>query len=166
VPAVRIYDSAIQPEWIDYNGHLRDAYYGLIFSYAIDALMDRIGVHAAYRERTGGTLYTLEEHIHYLDALKQGDIAEVSVRIIDADRKRMHVGLEMRRAGAPRVAATGEFMLLHVRQAPAPASAPFPAEVSAQIEALRTATADAADAPGAPGTAGGSPGSRRIQIPR
>ena len=169
MPAVRIYDSAIQPEWIDYNGHLRDAYYGLIFSYAIDALMDRIGVDAAYRERTGGTLYTLEEHIHYLDALKQGDIAEISARIIDADRKRIHVGLEMRRAGAPRVAATGEFMLLHVRQTPAPASAPFPAEVSAQIEALRTATADAAGAPGAPGapgTASGSPGSRRIQIPR
>jgi acyl-CoA thioester hydrolase len=166
VPAVRIYDSAIQPEWIDYNGHLRDAYYGLIFSYAIDALMDRIGVDAAYRERTGGTLYTLEEHIHYLDSLKQGDIAEISARVIDADRKRIHVGLEMRRAGAPSVAATGEFMLLHVRQTPAPASAPFPAEVSAQIEALRTATADAAGAPGAPGTAGGSPGSRRIQIPR
>ena len=166
MPAVPIYESAIQPEWIDYNGHLRDAYYGLIFSYAIDALMDRIGVDAAYRQRTGGTLYTLEEHVHYLDALKQGDIAQVSVRIIDADRKRIHAGLEMRRAGEPRAAATGEFMLLHVRQSPAPASAPFPPEVSAQIEALRTATADASDAAGAPGTAAESPGSRRIQIPR
>ena len=162
MPAVRIYESAIQPEWIDYNGHLRDAYYGLIFSYAIDALMDRIGVDAAYRERTGGTLYTLEEHIHYLDALKQGEVAQVSVRILDADRKRIHAGLEMRRAGAPRAAATGEFMLLHVRQSPAPASAPFPPEVSAQIEALRAATAEDA---AAPGTAE-SPGSRRIQIPR
>ena len=114
MPALPIYESAIQPEWIDYNGHLRDAYYGLIFSYAIDALMDRIGVDAAYRERTGGTLYTLEEHVHYLDALKQGDIAEVSARIIDADRKRIHLGLEMRRAGAPGAAAIGEFMLLHV----------------------------------------------------
>ena len=169
MPAVRIYESTVQPEWIDYNGHLRDAYYGLIFSYATDALMDRIGVDAAYRERTGGTLYTLEEHIHYLDALKQGDIAEVSARIIDADRKRIHLGLEMRRAGAPRAAATGEFMLLHVRQSPAPASAPFPAEIGAQIEALRAATADApgaTSAPGAPDTAGYGPGSRRIQIRR
>jgi acyl-CoA thioester hydrolase len=169
VPAVSIYQSAIQPEWIDYNGHLRDAYYGLIFSYAIDALMDRIGVDAAYRERSGGTLYTLEEHIHYLDALKQGDVAEVSAWIIDADRKRLHAGFEMRRAGAPRAAATGEFMLLHVQQSPTPASAPFPPEVSAQIEALRAATADAAGSPdtaGAAGTAGASPGSRRIQIKR
>jgi acyl-CoA thioester hydrolase len=160
VPAVRIYQSAIQPEWIDYNGHLRDAYYGLIFSYAIDALMDRIGVDAAYRERTGGTLYTLEEHIHYLDALKQGDLAEVSVWIIDADRKRLHAGFEMRRAGAAQAAATGEFMLLHVQQSPAPASAPFPPQVSAQIEALRAATAEVA------GTDGTGPGSRRIQIKR
>jgi acyl-CoA thioester hydrolase len=160
VPALPIYESAIQPEWIDYNGHLRDAYYGLIFSYAVDALMDRIGVDAAYREHTGGTLYTLEEHVHYLDALKQGDIAEVSARIIDADRKRIHLALEMRRAGAPRPAATGEFMLLHVRQSPAPASAPFPAEIAARIEALRTATA------GGAGATGDGPGSRRIQIRR
>jgi acyl-CoA thioester hydrolase len=157
VPAVRIYETAILPEWIDYNRHLRDAYYGLIFSYAIDALMDRIGVDAAYRKRSGATLYTLEEHIHFLDALKEGEQAEVAVKIIDADRKRIHAAFEMRRAGAERAAATGEFMLLHVRESPSPASAPFPPEISAQLEALRTATADAA-IEGA--------GSRRIQIAR
>ena len=36
-----LYQTAILPEWIDYNGHLRDAYYGLIVSHAIDALMER-----------------------------------------------------------------------------------------------------------------------------
>jgi acyl-CoA thioesterase FadM len=30
----------VQPDWVDYNGHLRDAFYLLIFSYATDALMD------------------------------------------------------------------------------------------------------------------------------
>jgi acyl-CoA thioester hydrolase len=157
VPAVRLYETAILPEWIDYNGHLRDAYYGLIFSYAIDALMDRIGIDAVYRERTGGTLYTLEEHIHYLEALKQGESAEVSVKILDSDRKRIHAALEMRRAGAAQAAASGEFMLLHVQQRPSPASAPFPPEILSRIEALRAATADAART---------APGSRPMQIRR
>jgi len=50
-------------EWIDYNGHLRDAYYVLIVSQATDALMDRIGLDEAYRRRTQCTLYTVELHI-------------------------------------------------------------------------------------------------------
>ena len=52
VAAELIYRTALAPEWIDYNGHLRDAYYGLIASYACDALMDRLHMDAAYRERT------------------------------------------------------------------------------------------------------------------
>ena len=36
---VRIFESPVRAEWIDYNGHLRDAYYAVIFSEAIDVLM-------------------------------------------------------------------------------------------------------------------------------
>ena len=49
VAGIPVYETPILPEWIDYNGHLRDAYYGLIFSQSTDALMDRIGLDAAYR---------------------------------------------------------------------------------------------------------------------
>ena len=56
-----LYRAKIQPEWSDYNGHLRDAYYGLVLSYAIDDVMDHVGLDAAYRERTRCTLYTLEQ---------------------------------------------------------------------------------------------------------
>src|SRR5208283_418129 len=54
------YRAEILPEWIDYNGHLRDAYYVLILSYAVDEVMEGLGLGAAYRERTRCTLYTLE----------------------------------------------------------------------------------------------------------
>jgi acyl-CoA thioesterase FadM len=87
VAGIPLYQTAILPEWIDYNGHLRDAYYGLIVSHAIDALMDRIGIDAAYRERTGCTLYTVEMHIHYLHEVKQADTAIVAARIPGADSK-------------------------------------------------------------------------------
>ena len=46
----------IHPDWVDYNGHLRDAFYLLIFSYATDALMDtldRAGQGAAGRLAVG-----------------------------------------------------------------------------------------------------------------
>jgi acyl-CoA thioester hydrolase len=156
VAGVLIYETAILPEWIDYNGHLRDAYYTLIVSLACDALMDRLGMDAAYRERTSCTLYTLEMHVHYLHEVKATDTALVRVRIVGADHKRIHADFEMMRAGTADTAATAEVMLLHVRQQQgAVASAPFPPAVAAAIAQLVTATA---------GMPAGGPGSRRMEL--
>jgi acyl-CoA thioester hydrolase len=117
VAGIELYATAIQPDWIDYNGHLRDAYYGLIVSLATDALMDRVGLDTAYRARTQCTLYTVEMHIHYLEEIKRDDRAQVAVRILGVDQKRIHAAFEIRRAGnANGVAATAEVMLLHVQQ--------------------------------------------------
>ena len=142
------------PEWIDYNGHVRDAYYSLIASSACDALMDRVGIDAAYRERTRCTLYTLEMHVHYLREVKQSDRIVVEVSVLGSDTKRLHAGFTLRRAPDGPVAATVEFMLLHVRQGAAPGAEPFPPEVAAAIAAL------AAAAP----AAGFGPGSRALSL--
>jgi acyl-CoA thioester hydrolase len=156
VAGLPLYETAILPQWIDYNGHLRDAYYALIVSEATDALMDRVGLDAAYRSRTGCTLYTLEMHLHYLHEVKASDSAVVTVRIAGVDHKRIHAALEILRAGQAAVAATAEVMLLHVRQDGATvASAPFPPEVSAALEELRRAS-EGLEAVG--------PGSRRIEL--
>jgi len=99
VAAVPIYQTALLPEWIDYNGHLRDAYYALIVSLGCDALMDRLKMDAAYRQRTLCTLYTVEMHIHYLHEVKAADTAIVTVRVAGADHKRIHAAFEILRAG-------------------------------------------------------------------
>ena len=52
------YRTAVLPAWVDYNGHLRDAYYLLICSFATDGLMDLIGLDEAGRVRSGHTLST------------------------------------------------------------------------------------------------------------
>lgn len=44
-----IYRDTVKPEWVDYNGHLRDAFYMLIYSLSTDALMDRIELDEAGR---------------------------------------------------------------------------------------------------------------------
>ena len=139
---IPIYETAILPEWIDYNGHLRDAYYGLIVSLATDALMDRVGLDAAYRSRTGCTLYTLEMHLHYLHEVHRSDTVMVSVRIEGADHKRIHATFEMRRSGDPALVASAEVMLLHVQQASDKVTAaPFPPPVSAALAGLQASSA-------------------------
>jgi len=142
VAGIPIYETAILPEWIDFNGHLRDGYYGLIVSFAIDALMDRLGLDAAYRARSGCTLYTVEMHLHYLHEVHRTDTVAVSARIEGFDRKRIHATFELRRVGAPGLAACAEAMLLHVHQtSDAVATAPFPAEVTAAATELQAASA-------------------------
>ncbi|MGH8131815.1 MAG: thioesterase family protein [Steroidobacteraceae bacterium] len=136
---VHIYETSILPAWIDYNGHLRDAYYAVILSYAADALMDRLRMDAAYRRRSGCTLYTAEMHIHYLREVRETDTAAVTVYILGADHKRIHAGFELRRAAAEEPAATAELMLLHVRQGATPATEPFPPEVAAALAELQSA---------------------------
>lgn len=153
-----IYRTALAPEWIDYNGHLRDAYYGLIVSYACDALMDRLHMDAAYRERTRNTLYTVEMHIHYLLEIKKSDIVLVNVRVLGADQKRLHAAFDMTREGDTDIAATAELMLLHVHQGETVTTAPFPPEVAGAIATLAAATTTA------PPTV--NLGSRRMELPR
>ena len=152
-----IYRTELAPEWIDYNGHLRDAFYGLIVSYASDALMDRLGMDAAYRERTHNTLYTLEMHTHFFHEVKQSDSVFVNVRVLGADQKRIHAAFDIVRDTDAVVAASIEMMLLHVHQGATPASAHFPPEIASAVTKLAAATASAQEV---------GPGSRRMELPR
>ena len=152
---IPIYESPVLPEWIDYNGHLRDAYYVVIISAAIDALMDRIGLDAAYRQRTACTLYTVELHIHYLREVKRTDTVEVSTRILGADHKRVHAAFELSRSGSAAPAAAAEVMLLHVQQGATVATAPFPGEIAAALAQLQAAGAALPT---------DAPGSRRLEL--
>jgi len=151
------YRAELQPEWIDYNGHLRDAYYGLVLSYAIDDVMDHLGLDAAYRERTRCTLYTLELHIHYLHEVMASDELVVTTSILDSDRKRIHAGCRFTCSRSSDAVATGEVMLLHVHQGDKPASAAFPGPIERQLDSLKL-SADQSAAWG--------PGSRKIQLQR
>jgi acyl-CoA thioester hydrolase len=151
------YRASIQPDWIDYNGHLRDAYYCVVVSYAIDDVMDHLGLDAAYREKTRCTLYTVELHIHYLHEIKSTDALEVRTQVLDADAKRIHAACDFY---CPRIegpAASCEVMLLHVHQGEKPAVAPFPAEVVDRLERSKLAPA---------ALAGRAQGSRKIEIKR
>jgi acyl-CoA thioester hydrolase len=149
VAGVPVYRTAVAKDWIDYNGHLRDAYYALIVSHAADALTDRLGMDSAYRERTGCTLYTLEMHLHFLKEVKQEKTVEVSVRLLGADRKRLHAAFELASAGAPQPCAGAELMLLHVHQGTTVRAQAFPPEVAAPIgELLEASRALQAAVPG------------------
>ena len=123
----------IRDEWIDYNGHVMDGYYSVIFGHAIDAVMVGIGIDADYRQRTGCSLYTLESHVRFLHEVKPDTTPEVRPRVVDVDAKRLRLCFEMIVDDV--VVATQESMTIHVDQR-AGRSSPWPDEIRSFCEGL------------------------------
>ena len=44
----------VEPDWIDYNGHLNMAYYNVLFDRAVDEAYELIGIGLAYRRSRRG----------------------------------------------------------------------------------------------------------------
>ncbi|WP_176113912.1 thioesterase family protein [Burkholderia cepacia] len=139
-----IYRDVVRPEWVDYNGHLRDAFYLLIFSFATDALLDRIGLDDAARRERGRSVYTLEAHVNYLHEIKEGTQVRVDARVLAHDAKRMHLYLELFADGHDDAVSASEQMLLHVDTRDGAKSAPFDDDVAARVAGLHALQRDCA----------------------
>ncbi|RQT66469.1 thioesterase [Burkholderia cepacia] len=139
-----IYRDVVRPEWVDYNGHLRDAFYLLIFSFATDALLDRIGLDAAARRERGRSVYTLEAHVNYLHEIKEGTQVRVDARVLAHDAKRLHLYLELFADGHDDAVSASEQMLLHVDTRDGAKSAPFDDDVAARVAGLHALQRDCA----------------------
>jgi acyl-CoA thioester hydrolase len=130
------YRTTVKPEWVDYNNHLNDGYYLVIFSLGgVDEFMNRIGMSDAERRATRTTIYTVEAHINYLREVKLGEEVEIRCQLIGFDQKRFQLYLTMHteRLG-DEIAAASEFMLLNIETGSGePKSAPFRAEVAARL---------------------------------
>ncbi|WP_328548623.1 thioesterase family protein [Streptomyces platensis] len=131
-----LFRRTVRDEWIDYNGHLSEAYYVLIFGFATDALMDAAGLDAAYRERTGCSLYTVEAHVRYLREVARDSQLTVRTTVLGVDGKKLRFLHEMF-AGDPsgEPVATEELFTLHIDQTTG-RSAPLPATARERLSGL------------------------------
>ncbi|PYF01304.1 acyl-CoA thioester hydrolase [Rhodopseudomonas faecalis] len=129
---------AIEPHWIDYNGHLNMAYYNVLFDRALDQLWLSLGIGPDYVQSRGGSTFTAECHVRYLRELHLGDPAQVAVWVIAADDKRLHTFEELRHAEEGWLSASSENMNLHVDMA-SRKTAPFPPDIKDRIHAFAEA---------------------------
>lgn len=105
---------AIDPAWIDYNGHLNMAYYNVLFDRAVDEAYDLVGIGASYVKHQKRSLYTVEVHLRYLRELQVGDPVRATFQLLGYDNKRLHYFEQLFHATEGWVAATSENMALHV----------------------------------------------------
>jgi len=146
----------VEPQWIDYNGHLNLAYYQVLFDRATDGLFADLGIDSAYAANRNLSMFALEAHISYLREIGEGERVFVDSQVLDHDARRLHVFQSLIQADNGFLSATCEIMHLHVDMATRRA-APFPDDRMRVIAACAAAHADLA----VPERAG-----RRIEIPR
>lgn len=129
-----VWREPVQPDWIDYNGHLSEAYYVLAFGHATDAVMAAVGLGEEYRGASGASLFTVEAHVRYLDQVGSSDTLEVRSSVLGAGTKTLHLWHEL--WVQDRLRATEEVLGVHVDVASGRATA-LPDEVREVAGRLR-----------------------------
>lgn len=141
VPApLRLHEATVPLAWVDYNGHMSESCYLLAFGDNADAFFRFLGIDEAYRAG-GHSLYTAETHLHHRAEAVEGDPLTMTLRVLDADERRLHLFHEMFHATTGALLATAEQLLVHVDTA-AGRSCPMPPEVDERVGAVVRAHRD------------------------
>jgi acyl-CoA thioester hydrolase len=130
----------VEPQWIDYNGHLNMAYYNVLFDRAVDETYALIGVGGDYVAKCRHSVFTAEIHVRFLRELHAGDPVRVTFQLLDYDEKRLHYFEQLFHADEGWVSATSENLSLHVDMN-ASKTAAFTREVAARLAEMKAAHA-------------------------
>ena len=135
-----LHREVVRPEWIDYNGHMNVAYYLLAFDHACDAFLDFVGMDRDFRTRTGGTTFAVDCHLTYQREVSEGDPLRFASWLLGYDDKRIHHFHQMYHAEEGYLAATCEWLSLHVDLGTRRVAS-LPAEISARLSETLSAHA-------------------------
>jgi len=136
---LRLHHTSVKPSWVDYNGHMSESCYLLVFGDNADAFFRFIGIDEDYRA-AGQSLYTVETHLHHRREVAEGEPLALSLQLLDHDHKRVHIFHEMRHGDSGVLLATAEQMLVHV-DIEAGRSADFPVLLAEPLDAIQQAHA-------------------------
>jgi acyl-CoA thioester hydrolase len=125
------YRDRVRPEWIDYNGHLSEPYYVMVFGFATTNLMDVTGIDERYRAETGHSLYTVEAHVRYLREVGPDAELLVTTSVVSVGAKKIRLCHEMTVEHTP--VATEELLALHVAHS---RTTPFPEDIAVRLRKL------------------------------
>lgn len=133
----------VLPEWIDINGHMNVAYYVLAFDLAVDKLWEEFGITENHIRDARSSTFAVESHITYSRELKEDDPYLVTAQVLAFSAKGIHQFQRIYHADDHYLAATGEWINLHVDLETRRVS-PWPVEFLEAIRAFALAQGDVA----------------------
>ncbi|MDA1062907.1 MAG: thioesterase family protein [Proteobacteria bacterium] len=135
---VEISRGKVLPAWIDINGHMNVAYYVLAFDLAVDTLWFDFGLSNEHIRANNSSTFAVESHVIYRRELLLDDSFVVTSQILAFDQKRIHQFQRMYHATEGYLAASAEWLNLHVDMTTRRVS-PWPGEILQAIERVSVA---------------------------
>ncbi len=104
----------VLPEWIDINNHMNVAYYVLAFDQAVDSLWESFGITQDHIDVNSSSTFAVETHITWQRELAVNEPYIITSQLLAYDDKRIHHFMRMYQAEKYFLAATAEWLNLHV----------------------------------------------------
>lgn len=140
VPApLRLHECTVESRWVDYNRHMSESCYLLVFGDNADAFFRYVGIDEDYRAH-GHSLYTVETHLRHRREVAEGEPLSLTLQVLDHDARRVHVFHEMHHGTGGVLLASAEQMLVHVDTEQG-RSCPMPRDLQERLATIRTAHA-------------------------
>ena len=114
IEGVEVHRGIVVPEWIDINNHVNVAYYVLAFDKGVDSVWQEFGITDDYIREQNNSTFAVEAHVMYRRELRLDDPYIVTTQVLAFDAKRLHQFQRMYHATQGYLAATAEWMNLHV----------------------------------------------------
>ena len=111
---VEVFRGKVLPEWIDINNHMNVAYYVLAFDQAVDSLWEELGITADHINVTNSSTFAVETHLTWQREMALDEPYIITSQLLAYDNKRIHQFMRMYHAEKRYLAATAEWLNLHV----------------------------------------------------
>jgi acyl-CoA thioester hydrolase len=138
---VEVLRGTVLPEWIDVNNHMNVAYYILAFDLAVDSLWEKFGITENYINVSQSSTFAVESHITWQQEMSVDEPYVITTHLLAYDEKRIHQFMRMYHAEKHYLAATAEWLNLHVDLS-IRRVAPWPNTIREQIAAFAGAQGD------------------------
>lgn len=113
-PVVRSGPLVVQSDWIDIYGHMNASRYFDVFVQEGYSLLNKIGLGSAYTSESGCGVFVVSVAAQFFHEMKQDETFRVSLRVLEVDKVRLLVLLEMFSETQSRLTATFEQLFLNV----------------------------------------------------
>ncbi len=129
------YRTTIPEEYLDRNGHMNVAWYGMLFGRSNSWVFRMLGFDRDYREVHHVGCFFLESHMRYLAEVHAGEHVTLHARFVGRSAKRIHTIHFLRNDTRENIAATCEMISGHVDMKSRRMS-PFPDAVAEKYDSV------------------------------
>ena len=109
---LELYQAKVHPDWIDFNDHMTEGFYGVPFGLAAREFLFNIGF-KEYVEKTNCTIYAVQNVIKYIQELNVNAPIRITTQIINVDKYRLNFFHHMYHADEGFLAATEDKSFMH-----------------------------------------------------